>query len=198
MSQGTAKLTRCLVWLTKDSDQTTHPVWSVYAGHSVGSQGLDTPSCRLHTHDIAGFSMPLLNCFKEDGYQLGIILKVPDPEIVECLSIRRMSPVSEIKMSLISGTISSLGDNVINYIFVYCSAHFTFNNRMIKPDWETPAQHKLSFIRCFSKTHHSSNYRNEPPHDKTNNVAVRPAKTSDQPGHPPSLIRVFPVRLMGS
>ena len=31
---------------------------------------------------------------------------------------------------------------------------------------------------------------NEPPHDKTNKMTVRPAKT-DQPGHPPSLIRVF-------
>ena len=36
----------------------------------------------------------------------------------------------------------------------------------------------------------------EPPHDKTNKMTVRPAK--DQPGHPPSLIRVFAVRLMGS
>ena len=34
-------------------------------------------------------------------------------------------------------------------------------------------------------------------HDKTNNVTVRPVKT-DQPGHPPSLIRVFAVRSMGA
>ena len=39
--------------------------------------------------------------------------------------------------------------------------------------------------------------QNEPRHDKANKVSVRPAKT-DQPGHPPSLIRVFAVRLMGS
>ena len=32
---------------------------------------------------------------------------------------------------------------------------------------------------------------------KTNKVAVRPAKT-DQPGHLPSLIRVFAMHLMGS
>ena len=32
----------------------------------------------------------------------------------------------------------------------------------------------------------------EPPHDKTNKVTVRPAKT-DQPRHPPSLIRVLAV-----
>ena len=36
----------------------------------------------------------------------------------------------------------------------------------------------------------------EPRHDKTNKMSVRPAK--DQPGHPPSLIRVFAVRSMGS
>ena len=31
---------------------------------------------------------------------------------------------------------------------------------------------------------------NEPPHDKTNKMTV-PSEDSDQPGHPPSLIRVF-------
>ena len=33
-----------------------------------------------------------------------------------------------------------------------------------------------------------------PQHDKTNKMSVRPAKT-DQPEHPPSLIRVFAVRM---
>ena len=37
----------------------------------------------------------------------------------------------------------------------------------------------------------------EPPHDKTNSVVVHPVN-SDQPGHLPSLIRVFAVRSMGS
>ena len=36
---------------------------------------------------------------------------------------------------------------------------------------------------------------NEPPHDKTNKVASAPNEDSDQPGHPPSLIRVFAVRM---
>ena len=36
--------------------------------------------------------------------------------------------------------------------------------------------------------------KDEPRHDKTNKVTVRPAKT-DQPGHPPSLIRVIAVRM---
>ena len=35
----------------------------------------------------------------------------------------------------------------------------------------------------------------EPPRDKTNKMACVPSEDSDQPGHPPSLIRVFAVRL---
>ena len=34
----------------------------------------------------------------------------------------------------------------------------------------------------------------EPPHDKTNKITFEPSEDSDQPGHPPSLIRVFAVR----
>ena len=34
---------------------------------------------------------------------------------------------------------------------------------------------------------------NQPPHDKTNKMTCVPSKDSDQPGHPPSLIRVFVV-----
>ena len=36
---------------------------------------------------------------------------------------------------------------------------------------------------------------NEPPHDKTNKMFCVPGKDSDQPGHPPGLIRVFAVRM---
>ena len=36
---------------------------------------------------------------------------------------------------------------------------------------------------------------NEPPQDKTNKIACAPSKDSDQPRHPPSLIRVFAVRM---
>ena len=38
----------------------------------------------------------------------------------------------------------------------------------------------------------------EPPHDKTNKMICAPSEDSDQPGHPPSLIRVFAVCPMGS
>ena len=35
----------------------------------------------------------------------------------------------------------------------------------------------------------------EPPHQKTNKMACAPSEDSDQPGHPPSLIRSFAVRM---
>ena len=37
--------------------------------------------------------------------------------------------------------------------------------------------------------------KHEPPHDKTNKMACASSKDSDQPGHPPSLIKVFTVRM---
>ena len=39
------------------------------------------------------------------------------------------------------------------------------------------------------------NNTNEPRHDKTNKMACVPSEDSDQPGHPPSLIRAFAVRM---
>ena len=38
----------------------------------------------------------------------------------------------------------------------------------------------------------------EPPYDKTNKMAFAPSEDSDQPGHPPSLIKVFAVRSVDS
>ena len=35
----------------------------------------------------------------------------------------------------------------------------------------------------------------EPPHDKTNKMTCAPSEDSDQSGHPPSLMRVFAVRM---
>ena len=37
-----------------------------------------------------------------------------------------------------------------------------------------------------------------PLHNKTNKMTCAPSEASDQPGHPPSLIKVFTVRLIGS
>ena len=38
----------------------------------------------------------------------------------------------------------------------------------------------------------------EPANDKTNKMACAPSEDADQSGHPPSLIRVFAVRSVGS
>ena len=38
----------------------------------------------------------------------------------------------------------------------------------------------------------------EPQHDKTSRMTCSPSEDSDQPEHPPSLIRVFTVHSMGS
>ena len=35
----------------------------------------------------------------------------------------------------------------------------------------------------------------EPPHDKTNKMACAPSENSDQPGHPPCLLRDIAVRM---
>ena len=40
----------------------------------------------------------------------------------------------------------------------------------------------------------SETKQNEPPRDKTNKMTFAPSEDSDQPGHPPSLIRSFAVR----
>ena len=39
--------------------------------------------------------------------------------------------------------------------------------------------------------------RNDPAHDKTYKMACAPSNDSDQPGQPPSLVRVFAVRSVG-
>ena len=48
-------------------------------------------------------------------------------------------------------------------------------------------------IKGSAACHHKKLW--EPPHDKTNKMACAPSEDSDQPGHPPSLIRVFAVRM---
>ena len=65
--------------------------------------------------------------------------------------------------------------------------------------YEGNANCKLPFNKHFFKLQSLSVYHKgryliiEPPHDKTNKIAFVPSKDSDQPGHPPSLIRVFAV-----
>ena len=57
---------------------------------------------------------------------------------------------------------------------------------------------KLYISWMMKITELQTNMINEPPHDKTNKMACAPSKDSDQPGHLPSLIRVFAVHSVGS
>ena len=58
-----------------------------------------------------------------------------------------------------------------------------------------------SFVSTWFFTMHSGEKETEdriwiePPRDKTNKIAIAPSEDSDQPVHPPSLTRVFTVRM---
>ena len=51
-------------------------------------------------------------------------------------------------------------------------------------------------LHCLPEYNGSLQY--EPQHDKTNKMTCAPSEDSDQPGHPPSLIRVFAVCMKNS
>ena len=54
-------------------------------------------------------------------------------------------------------------------------------------------------MKCICAAYVDSRKKHfEPPHDKTNKMTFVPSEDSDQPGHPPSLIRVFALRSVGS
>ena len=56
-----------------------------------------------------------------------------------------------------------------------------------------PGIDSIAFWSELDVLHRINRY--EPHRDKTNKMACAPSEDSDQPGHPPSLIRVFAVRL---
>ena len=59
---------------------------------------------------------------------------------------------------------------------------------------------RMSFLKCikigveYMNVVFRSQLQLEPPHDKTNRMACAPREDSNQPGHLPSLNRVFAVR----
>ena len=58
---------------------------------------------------------------------------------------------------------------------------------------------KKNVMKCICAAYVDSLKKHfEHTHDKTNKMTFVPSEDSDQPGHPPSLIRVFAVRSMGS
>ena len=81
---------------------------------------------------------------------------------------------------------------------------FPWNNKLVIAPyilWSSAAKPETLFqFECFSwlcplKQKMTTN---EPQHDKTNKMTCAPSEDSDQPGHPPSLIRVFAVHSIGS
>ena len=60
-------------------------------------------------------------------------------------------------------------------------------------------QNVKNVMKCICAAYVDSRKKHfEPPHDKINKMISVPSDDSDQPEHPPSLIRVFAVRSMGS
>ena len=54
-------------------------------------------------------------------------------------------------------------------------------------------------MKCICAAYVDSRKKHfEPAHDKTNKMTFVPSEDSDQPGHLPSLIRVFAVHSVGS
>ena len=53
----------------------------------------------------------------------------------------------------------------------------------------------IQLIRMAKSTRQIRGKSYEPHHDKTNQMICAPSEDSDQPGHPPSLIRAFAVHL---
>ena len=68
-----------------------------------------------------------------------------------------------------------------------CPRHADRMAKGVDPDQEQSDLGQLYFLR--------PTYVYERWHDKTNKVVYAPSWDSDQPGHPPSLIRVFAVRM---
>ena len=56
----------------------------------------------------------------------------------------------------------------------------------------------FSIITVVVSWHHHVTIKIEPAHDKTNKMTCELSEDSGKPVHPPSLIRVFAVRLTGS
>ena len=63
---------------------------------------------------------------------------------------------------------------------------------MVKTMAYKAVDNRVIDISCFSAK------RYESAHDKTNKMGYVPSKDADQPGHLPSLIRVFAVHSLGS
>ena len=70
------------------------------------------------------------------------------------------------------------------------------NNKILRWKLSTIAIQNILIIDSVSYScQRKTKCSNEPPHVKTNKMACAPSEDSAQPGHPPSLIRVFAYRM---
>ena len=84
-------------------------------------------------------------------------------------------------------------------IILLCNTPFKYFNCISKKNYKHLMEiEQVNFFYPVFRDKLLITKRFEPHRDKTNKMACAPSEDSDQPGHPPSLIRVFAVRLMGS
>ena len=90
-------------------------------------------------------------------------------------------------------------DRSYGYVHVFSTQceeriiHFNFSSSVHrKKNWHR-RHRRIQF--AFKRDVQVLRISNEQPHDKTNKIASAPSEDSDQPGHPPSLIRIFAVRM---
>ena len=85
--------------------------------------------------------------------------------------------------------------NVLNCLKFTSSLHFELLS-IIFLSYFFKAQRILAILLVSAVNHTTKMFsmpQYEPPHDKTNRMACAPSEDSDQPGHPPSMIRVLAV-----
>ena len=95
--------------------------------------------------------------------------------------------ISKIVFCMLSNPMMNCGTNCLNILYI-----------LIKMSIFTHPDVCFSFANLLTSTYSLLEGTREPPHDKTNKMACAPSEDSDQPGHPPSPIRVFAMRSVSS
>ena len=91
-----------------------------------------------------------------------------------------------------SVTVINTWNNLPEHVIMAPSLN-TFKKSRLNVYWRRHT-HKF-YPACCEWYNHRAEKPYEPHHDKTSQMECAPSEDSDQPGHPPSLIRVFAVRL---
>ena len=89
-----------------------------------------------------------------------------------------------------------LSSSTITFAVMVFNRPHSFTSIMSQPSRRNILLSYRSYNHFFiSQNDNFVIYINEPPHDKTNKMTCAHSEDSDQPGLPPSLIRVFAVRM---